>query len=92
MYDQSKNGKKLHTTLATLLAVSMLSVTPVWAAETTTTTSSTKQEQAALPETIKKSLEKLFEPLMAKATRGSICLYFISIAQFPFITNCGYDI
>ncbi|QOS98325.1 peptidase [Brevibacterium sp. JNUCC-42] len=60
-----KKGKKLHTTLATLLAVSMLSVTPVWAAETTTTTttSTTKQEQAALPETVKKSLEKLYKAI-----------------------------
>ncbi|WP_094700104.1 YcdB/YcdC domain-containing protein [Brevibacillus laterosporus] len=62
-----RKAKKLHTVLATFIAVSMLSVTPVWAADTTSTkslpTSTTKQEQATLPVTIKQTLEKVYKAI-----------------------------
>ncbi|GIO01556.1 hypothetical protein J5TS2_22240 [Brevibacillus halotolerans] len=57
-----RKAKKLHTALATFIAVSMLSVTPVWAADTSasTTPATAKQEQANLPTAIKQSLDKVF--------------------------------
>ncbi|AYK05989.1 YcdB/YcdC domain-containing protein [Brevibacillus laterosporus] len=56
-----RKAKKLHTALATFIAVSMLSVTPVWAADTSasTTPAPAKQEQANLPTAIKQSLDKV---------------------------------
>ncbi|WP_232697645.1 DUF4901 domain-containing protein [Brevibacillus daliensis] len=60
-----KTNKKLQASVATLMAVSMVAVTPVWANEPTTTTQATEiktgQEKTAIPKAVEQSLETLYQ-------------------------------
>ncbi|WP_232697646.1 DUF4901 domain-containing protein [Brevibacillus daliensis] len=61
-----KTNKKLQASIATIMAVSMVAVTPVWAMEGASTTTQakeikTEQEKTVIPKVVEQSLETLYQ-------------------------------